>query len=87
MPSDSTRIDTASLSPLLAQARSALHNAANPARLAQTQEAEKPSRAEDSAELSNQQVAVRATTGQARISNALTRAEAVALYREVAAML
>lgn len=32
-------------------------------------------------------VALRASTGQAKIANALTRAEAVALYREVAAML
>ena len=32
-------------------------------------------------------VALRASTGQAKITNALTRAEAIALYREVAAML
>lgn len=39
------------------------------------------------AEPANESVAVRASTGQARISNALTRAEAVALYRAVAGML
>lgn len=32
-------------------------------------------------------VAVRSSTGQARISNALTRADAIALYRELAGKL
>lgn len=43
--------------------------------------------AEEQPQPATASVALRASTGQAKISNALTRAEAVALYREVAAML
>lgn len=42
-------------------------------------------RADDEASMYN--VAVRSSTGQARISNALTRADAIALYRELAGKL
>ena len=38
-------------------------------------------------EASMYNVAVRSSTGQARISNALTRADAIALYRELAGKL
>lgn len=43
--------------------------------------------AEEQPQPATASVALRASTGQAKIANALTRAEAVALYREVAAML
>lgn len=56
--------------------------AAAPAAVAAT-----PAPEEQPSQLATASVALRASTGQAKISNALTRAEAVALYRQVAAML